>query len=122
MRILSITISRIVVLIESPFKLNKEFNAPFAIITRANGSGTVTSSGPFGTVPELLFEKKGLIPALQQLLVLGQMDEVIRRGVHNELIDGGANRESGNKRTRQCNPKEYDKDVLGGLDYTYHVH
>jgi len=25
--------------------------------------------GPFGTVPELLFEKKGLIPALQQLMV-----------------------------------------------------
>ena len=25
--------------------------------------------GPLGTVPELLFEKKGLIPALQQLLV-----------------------------------------------------
>jgi hypothetical protein len=24
--------------------------------------------GPFGTVPELLFEKKHLIPALQQLL------------------------------------------------------
>ena len=27
------------------------------------------SSGSFGTVPELLFEKKGLILALQQLLV-----------------------------------------------------
>ncbi len=26
-------------------------------------------SGPLGTVPELLFEKKGLIPAIQQLLV-----------------------------------------------------
>jgi len=26
-------------------------------------------SGSWGTVPELLFEKKGLIPALQQLLV-----------------------------------------------------
>ena len=25
--------------------------------------------GPFGTVPELLFEKKQLIPALQQLIV-----------------------------------------------------
>ncbi len=25
--------------------------------------------GSFGTVPELVFEKKGLIPALQQLLV-----------------------------------------------------
>jgi len=25
--------------------------------------------GPWGTLPELLFEKKGLIPALQQLLV-----------------------------------------------------
>jgi hypothetical protein len=28
-----------------------------------------TPSGPWGTVPELLFEKKGLIPAVQQLLV-----------------------------------------------------
>ncbi len=28
-----------------------------------------TLSGPFGTVPELLFEKKGLILAIQQLLV-----------------------------------------------------
>ena len=25
--------------------------------------------GPFGTAPELLFEKKGLIPELQRLLV-----------------------------------------------------
>jgi hypothetical protein len=25
--------------------------------------------GPFGTVPELLFEKKGLIPAIQGMLV-----------------------------------------------------
>jgi hypothetical protein len=25
--------------------------------------------GPFGTVPELLFERKGLIPAIQRLLV-----------------------------------------------------
>ena len=25
--------------------------------------------GPWGTVPELLFEKKGLIPALQQMLI-----------------------------------------------------
>ena len=30
-----------------------------------------TPSGPWGTVPELLFEKKGLIPAIQQLLHLG---------------------------------------------------
>jgi hypothetical protein len=29
----------------------------------------VRPSGPFGTVPELIFEKKGLIPNLQQLLV-----------------------------------------------------
>ena len=28
-----------------------------------------TLGGPFGTVPELLFEKKPLIPALQQLLI-----------------------------------------------------
>jgi hypothetical protein len=30
---------------------------------------SIHSSGPFGTVPELLFEKKGLIPALQELLI-----------------------------------------------------
>jgi hypothetical protein len=29
----------------------------------------VHDGGPWGTVPELLFEKKGLIPAVQQLLV-----------------------------------------------------
>jgi hypothetical protein len=29
----------------------------------------VPIGGPFGTVPELLFEKKQLIPALQQLFV-----------------------------------------------------
>jgi hypothetical protein len=29
---------------------------------------TVTFGGPFGTVPELLFEKKQLIPGLQRLL------------------------------------------------------
>jgi hypothetical protein len=28
-----------------------------------------TFGGPFGTVPELLFEKKGLIPALNQMFV-----------------------------------------------------
>jgi hypothetical protein len=31
--------------------------------------GKITLGGPFGTVPELLFEKKGLIPALQQMLI-----------------------------------------------------
>ena len=31
--------------------------------------GIVPIGGPFGTVPELLFEKKGLIPELQRLLV-----------------------------------------------------
>jgi hypothetical protein len=31
--------------------------------------GIVTFGGPFGTVPELLFEKKGLITALQQMLI-----------------------------------------------------
>jgi len=30
--------------------------------------GKVMIGGPFGTVPELLFEKKQLIPALQQLI------------------------------------------------------
>jgi hypothetical protein len=29
----------------------------------------VIPGGPWRTVPELLFEKKGLIPALQQLLI-----------------------------------------------------
>jgi hypothetical protein len=29
----------------------------------------IANGGPWGTVPELLFEKKGLIPAVQQLLV-----------------------------------------------------
>lgn len=28
----------------------------------------ITYGGPWGTVPELLFEKRGLMPALQQLL------------------------------------------------------
>lgn len=28
-----------------------------------------TPGGAWGTVPELLFEKKGLIPALQQMIV-----------------------------------------------------
>jgi len=32
----------------------------------------VTLGGPFWTVPELCFEKKELIPALQQLLSLTQ--------------------------------------------------
>ena len=31
--------------------------------------GIVPTSGPFGTVPELLFEKKKFIPELQRLLV-----------------------------------------------------
>jgi hypothetical protein len=34
-----------------------------------NGLTKVTFGGPWGTVPELLFEKKGLIPNLQRLLV-----------------------------------------------------
>jgi len=34
----------------------------FVVILLPNG-------GPWGTVPELLFEKKGLIPALQQLII-----------------------------------------------------
>jgi hypothetical protein len=33
------------------------------------GFAKVTFGEPGGTVPELLFEKKGLVPALQQLLV-----------------------------------------------------
>jgi len=47
----------------------KEFNAPFAIIAQANSSGAVASGGPWLTVPELFFEKKQLIPTLQQLLI-----------------------------------------------------
>jgi hypothetical protein len=31
--------------------------------------GIVPTGGPWGTVPELLFEKKQLIPALQEMLV-----------------------------------------------------
>ncbi len=46
-----------------------EFNAPFGVIARANGSGTVGNGGPLWTVPELFFEKKQLIPALQQLFL-----------------------------------------------------
>jgi hypothetical protein len=30
----------------------------------------ISLTGPFGTVPELVFEKKGLIPELQQLLII----------------------------------------------------
>ena len=33
--------------------------------------GIVPFGGPFGTVPELLFEKKQLIPPVQQLLAAG---------------------------------------------------
>ena len=35
-----------------------EFNALFAIIVRAKGSGTVPINRPFGIVPELVFEKR----------------------------------------------------------------
>jgi hypothetical protein len=37
-----------------------------------SGFAKVTFGGPWRTVPELLFEKKGLIPAIQQLLVSTQ--------------------------------------------------
>jgi hypothetical protein len=36
----------------------------FAVFLQVDG-------GPIGTVPELLFERKQLIPALQQLLIVG---------------------------------------------------
>jgi len=49
--------------------IRPEYNAPFAIIAAANGSGAVTNGRPFGTVPRILFEKKGLIPALQQMMI-----------------------------------------------------
>jgi hypothetical protein len=35
----------------------------------AKGAIRIHNGRPFGTVPELFFEKKQLIPALQQLLV-----------------------------------------------------
>jgi hypothetical protein len=31
----------------------------------------ISSGGPFGTVPELLFEKKALFPTLQHILIAG---------------------------------------------------
>jgi hypothetical protein len=31
--------------------------------------GIIFFGGPLGTVPELLFEEKGLIPAIQRLLI-----------------------------------------------------
>ena len=46
-----------------------------AILGNMNEQGALivlpidTFGGPLGTVPELMFEKKGLIPALQHLLV-----------------------------------------------------
>jgi hypothetical protein len=54
-------------------KISKpELNSPFGLIASvAGGSGCVQLGGPFGTVPELLFERKQLIPALQQLLIVG---------------------------------------------------
>jgi len=46
-----------------------ELNTPFAIIAAGSkGSESVLYGGPWGTLPELLFEKKQLIPALQQLI------------------------------------------------------
>jgi hypothetical protein len=30
----------------------------------------IAFGGPFGTVPELIFDKKQLIPALQQLIIV----------------------------------------------------
>ena len=63
-----------------------EINAPFAIIAAsAKGSGAVTSGGPWGTVPELLFEKKELIPALQELLTShsGLVQPCVLNGMQN---------------------------------------
>jgi len=39
------------------------------VCVTARASGGERYGGPWGTVPELLFEKKGLIPALQLLLI-----------------------------------------------------
>ena len=36
------------------------------------------SGGPFGTVPELLFEEKRLIPAIQQLLVSESNSHILK--------------------------------------------
>ena len=44
----------------------KTFEKPFPMVFWA---GSNPLAGPLGTVPEFLFEKKGLIPAVQQLLV-----------------------------------------------------
>jgi len=53
--------NKAVKIIKSLLRLNRKMPAEVLPI--------VTPGGPFGTVPELLFEKKGLVPALQQLLV-----------------------------------------------------
>jgi len=43
---------------------------PKGISQETVGVPTIVHYGrPWGTVPELLFEKKGLIPALQQMLI-----------------------------------------------------
>jgi len=47
-----------------------ELNSPFALIaSMVKSPESVIHGGPYGTVPELLFEKKELIPMLQQLLI-----------------------------------------------------
>jgi len=35
----------------------------------------VQCGGPWGTVPELMFEKKGLIPAVKHLLLLYKLEQ-----------------------------------------------
>jgi len=47
-----------------------KLNSTFALIAgRAEGTGAVKNGGASWTVPELMFESKGLIPSLQQLLI-----------------------------------------------------
>jgi len=47
--------------------------------------GIVPLSGPWGTVPELLFEKKGLIPAVQQLLVSNRQPKMAQPLIVDEF-------------------------------------
>ena len=47
--------------------------------------GIVPLSGPWVTVPELLFEKKGLIPAVQQLLVSNRQPKMAQPLIVDEF-------------------------------------
>jgi hypothetical protein len=51
------------------FKILNLFGTCYLVIGTWEVLGKAGIGGLFGTVPELLFEKKGLIPNLQRLLV-----------------------------------------------------